>query len=67
MEDIRLKPCPFCGKDAAYIAHDDWRWVYYAHCPICNFRYTHRTTPEAAAEAWNTRVKKKMRCIQSNI
>jgi Lar family restriction alleviation protein len=66
--EIKLKPCPFCGSDAVTLgrAHINGAivgaWFYFGHCGNCGangsqsddkgFFYTKRNE---AAEAWNRR------------
>ena len=54
-----LLPCPFCGKDACVIEHEDVGLLIYYYI-ICN--YCHATTKEltelkTAIKAWNRRAK----------
>lgn len=62
MNEVELKPCPFCGSkvgvgigvaNSYFIVHIDWQE---SKCPI---RFTNvipdADTPEKAAEAWNCR------------
>ncbi len=72
MNDIELKPCPFCGQPAELVdvhVPDCNGGRYYVHCPTCssNFSfmpglcvrtYTGRT-PEDVAALWNHRAKVK--------
>ena len=59
MNEIKLKPCPFCGSRAKIHKRSDG--YYYVDCSLDN-GFCHvipRTwiydTPEEAAEAWNRR------------
>ncbi len=53
-----LKPCPFCGKEAADIHTDDCRY-YFVICNIhkngCGASGAIKYSPEEAAEWWNKR------------
>lgn len=50
--DIKLKPCPFCGGTELYY----FRGKFYAlECAHCGARLGAYKTGEEAAEAWNTR------------
>lgn len=53
MNDIKLKPCPFCGGRNLYYAEGRF---YAVECVDCGGKVvgTYRTEEEAA-EAWNTR------------
>ena len=68
MSDIKLKPCPFCGKERAfvdYIFHEER--PYYQHyarvmCAVCQanvgstgFSNTREEAEEKAIKAWNRR------------
>ena len=52
----KLKPCPFCGKEAEFEKfyfdeHYDWR----VRCTCCFAQTYFMDTQEEAAEAWNER------------
>lgn len=50
--DIKLKPCPFCGGTELYF----FRGKFYAlECAHCGARLGAYKTEEEVAEAWNTR------------
>ena len=61
---MELKPCPFCGGGCCVcsISYEDGE-EYRAHCMDCDCQITVDTenrqflTHDAAANAWNTRVK----------
>lgn len=61
MNDNDLKPCPFCGSEAAanwYYTSDEYeRTVYYVHCTNADCdAFSHEgKSPEEAAAAWNRR------------
>lgn len=54
-----LKPCPFCGSNAAYIAKN-YLGQHYARCPDCGAVVWGKDTDETitekeAAKTWNRR------------
>lgn len=50
-----LKPCPFCGGEAAFGANS-CQGFEYVRCVSCKARtWSCYNTEEQAAEAWNTR------------
>lgn len=65
----QLKPCPFCGSEAAYgtvhydpeavrsleLDQDTYHFCNCTRCGVSNQSLLGYTTPEAAAAAWNTR------------
>ncbi len=64
MDNIKLKPCPFCGGEPMYsvVNHGDGGIVYCTKCGICTtsaLTDTPYTAYEAAAAAWNRRVPEK--------
>ena len=53
----KLKPCPFCGNDEAFIAKEDDG--YYPTCGECPCSLLNLYDSEAEArEAWNVRADK---------
>ena len=59
-EEIKLKPCPFCGSEAELLedAYGSRRfWFVACHAVSCKIGpHTHRCdTPQEAAELWNRR------------
>ena len=52
MSEIKLKPCPFCGCDAAMFMLDD---RYTARCRSCFCGTGEYKDPERASETWNRR------------
>ena len=50
--DIKLKPCPFCGGNKLYYLKGKF---YVLECAHCGARLGAYKTKEEAAEAWNTR------------
>ena len=67
MQDVKLKPCPFCGGEAELVCTTDNHHAPYVRCkygvylkPKCTanmypWRYK---TAEEAIEAWNNRAEK---------
>lgn len=62
MDEIKLKPCPFCGC-SDYTVH--LQKLYYDNenytkwkvmCEACGAEMSEFATPERAIEAWNRRV-----------
>lgn len=68
---MKLKKCPFCGGDAAFIqgVTDDGRKTFSVFCKHCNtgvftprfdeMEWSAYQTPEDAATVWNTRAEDK--------
>lgn len=54
MTDHKLKPCPFCGDEAATQSFYKNHCVYCSGCGASTLRYY--PTKEDAIEAWNRRV-----------
>lgn len=57
-KEIVLKPCPFCGKDAAYTGNEkdvDNITSYYVWCSHCLAMVDEYMNEEAAIQAWNQR------------
>lgn len=55
MEEIILKPCPFCGADEAGFVEEAELSIMIV-CAKCAAASDYCATKEKAAEAWNTRV-----------
>ena len=57
MDEIKLKPCPFCGGDAELI-QDRYRGLntFYVRCWGCSARTDLEYAEEFAAELWNGRI-----------
>ena len=55
MDEIKLKPCPFCGGEAEIFVSDvtDRAVVY---CKGCDAQIQIKPNEEEAIEAWNERV-----------
>ena len=53
-----LKPCPFCGGEAAEDEEDQrfTRYPYYVECHNCGARSDEWKTKKEAIDAWNRRV-----------
>ena len=67
MQDVKLKPCPFCGGEAELVCTTDNHHSPYVRCkygaylkPQCraNMYPWHYKTAEEAIEAWNRRAEK---------
>lgn len=55
-----LKPCPFCGGEAAFGANS-CQGFEYVRCVSCKARtWSCYNTKEQAAEAWNTRAEREV-------
>ena len=54
-EELKLKPCPFCGSEAEFIGEEHYDW-FYIQCKKCKMRSAWQTREEAI-EAWNRRSK----------
>jgi len=62
INDIKLKPCPFCGGDDVRVTHDMWsdyerRWFWRAGCwsDDCGAEIPFNDTKDEAIKAWDTR------------
>ena len=55
MNDIKLKPCPFCGSLSPKIIGSDKYSDYIARCYDCGASSDYFDSKEKAAEAWNRR------------
>ena len=58
MEEIELKPCPFCGGKGVEILEDENKYLYYrymAQCQKCGANAKLGRTKEEARKAWNRR------------
>ena len=53
--DIKLKPCPFCGGEAIIDGCDETLWIVI--CKECNASIGYKETEQEAIDAWN-------RCVQ---
>ena len=57
----KLKPCPFCGREAKIEYDRDERTTYFwvtcnnRHCPVRPYSEGNFNSAEDAIEAWNTR------------
>ena len=57
MDEIKLKPCPFCGSDAELIqGRYQGLDTFYARCWGCGAQTDLEYAEEFAAELWNERV-----------
>lgn len=60
MDEIKLKPCPFCGSTDPLIVtfstfgSDEKEYGFY--CWNCKTKGPHAPSEELAAKAWNRRV-----------
>lgn len=62
-EEIKLKPCPFCGRDAEFVSSKiNGRQVWFVRCPWTDCEVSvesfDRDTPQEAAKLWNARCEK---------
>ena len=58
MDEIKLKPCPFCGGKGVEILEDENKYLYYrymAQCQKCGANAKLGRTKEEARKAWNRR------------
>lgn len=60
MEQVELKPCPFCGGEAqacenTFIAPKGSEGMHWVLCGACHAGPGDRSTPAAAIAAWNAR------------
>ncbi|MDE7104660.1 MAG: Lar family restriction alleviation protein [Ruminococcus sp.] len=58
MNEIKLKPCPFCGREAILkekVSKDEIR--YYVLCGKCMSKSHMFVTEKDAVDAWNRRAK----------
>ena len=55
MTNIKLKPCPFCGSDAAYSEPSEIYPDYHVYCPTCHISTLGYATLEIAMKRWNRR------------
>ena len=58
MNEIKLKPCPFCGGEARLTQYYPGR-NYSVQCSVCGAITLHYTNAVDAARAWNRRVDNK--------
>lgn len=52
--DIKLKPCPFCGQIPEILGEETDEPIG-VHCLHCDYELGYFDTVEEAAETWNTR------------
>ena len=61
MEEIVLKPCPFCGYEHPLMRYNGYTAIYAIECPNCqtvfrnDFTAGRDQSKEKTAEAWNRR------------
>lgn len=60
MGEIKLKPCPFCGRKANFVIDAEYREKYekngnWIKCSSCGVETPYFDTAEEAAAAWNKR------------
>jgi len=61
-EQIKLKPCPFCGENEQRIIElesEVVEWAIYIRCEYCGALGPPADSSQGAKEAWNERVEKK--------
>lgn len=51
MDEIKLKPCPFCGEKAVKLGGN----VFWVRCCECGAETATYTSTRQAEEAWNRR------------
>lgn len=57
MDEIKLKPCPFCGSDAELIQDEYLGLVIgFVRCKACGARTDYEYGKEFATDLWNGRV-----------
>ena len=61
MEDIKLKPCPFCGSEADLVkqGHREYAPTYYVRCKVCHSKTIERIGAGIVIGIWNERVDNK--------
>lgn len=52
--DIKLKPCPFCGGEAMISGCDGGEWIVI--CNVCDASIGYKGTEREAIEEWNCRI-----------
>lgn len=60
MNEIKLKPCPFCGEVPIPIGHwmSSGDSIFWVRCCGCGASTTLFNSEEAAKKAWNRRAEK---------
>lgn len=54
MQEVELKPCPFCCGKAEMLNYSDNEWL--VHCTVCDGMVERwRETEDEAIEQWNRR------------
>lgn len=57
MDEIKLKPCPFCGGPAEIVNTGNGVLnIYFAGCLWCGVRTECEYNEDIAADVWNRRV-----------
>ena len=57
MQEIKIKPCPFCGGDAELQSADFKGAVWFVVCHKCEIKTFFFSSPAKAARRWNRRAK----------
>ena len=55
MDEIKLLPCPFCGREAVFEIYEGDEDEYQVKCPYCFAATWIEESQEVAAEEWNGR------------
>lgn len=56
MDEIKLKPCPFCGGKADILGENKYLPGTIVHCTECQVETPMYKNREDAIKAWNRRV-----------
>lgn len=64
-DEIKLKPCPFCGSDDVVL--DETYTSGYVRCRVCGAEGGLRYSHDEAAAAWNSRTDAKVLVARLNV